>query len=216
MIKLLIFDFDGTIADSADDICNSINLFLKRYNKPTYPIDYIKPYIGLGLTNLLNEVFKADKHFLDDKQMYNNFIECYQEHFLQSLDSFDGIHQLLDKWPHKVAIVSNKMEQFLVPAVKYLKLDHHPWVKIVGRDTLEEHKPHPLPLLTCCKEAGVSPEEALMVGDGLPDMHAAKAAGIKSVAVSFGYAPIEALTGAGADFTIDHFNELLPLIDKQL
>ncbi len=214
MIKLLIFDFDGTIADSAHGICASVNEFLEKHNKPTMSLESIKPHIGLGLSQLLTGIFPGEGlSFLDQKPLYDDFIKCYENHFSQNMTTFPGFNNFLNSWEYKIAIVSNKWERFLNPSLKKLQLEQHNWVHVFGRDSLPEHKPHPLPLETCLKTAQLKPYEALMIGDGLPDMNAARAANIKSVAVEFGYGPIKALKQAGANYTLKHFDDLHKLIE---
>ena len=215
MIKLLIFDFDGTIADTATDICNAVNEFLSLYNKPNMTLEQLRPHIGLGLRQLIEDIFsELEGSFLDHENMYKDFIACYKKNFLINIQCYPGFHKFLDQWDQDIAIVSNKWEQFLIPSLEKLDLQNYNWRHVIGRDTLAEHKPHPLPLLTCLRTSNVGPHEALMIGDGLPDIRAAKAANIQSVAVEFGYAPIDALKREGADQTLRHFEDLYGLIQK--
>lgn len=212
-IKLLIFDFDGTIADSAIGICNTVNLFLKENNKSELPRDQIKSHIGLGLRNLLEEIFsELDESFLEVPDLYSRFLTLYEENYLIQLEPFPGAKSFFESWPNQLAIVSNKFSKFLRPSLEHMSLSHIDWIDVVGRDTFEEHKPHPMPLKKVMSQAGVTPEQTLMIGDGLPDMGAARAAGVRSVAVEFGYAPIERLRSAGADFVISHYSELPKLL----
>lgn len=212
-IKLLIFDFDGTIADSATGICNTVNQFLKENSKSELEPELIKAHIGLGLRPLIEEIFsELDESFLEVPHLYDRFLALYEENYLDQLQPFDGAKEFFEVWPGQQAIVSNKFDKFLRPSLDHMGLTHINWVDVVGRNTYAEHKPHPLPLEIVMKKANVSPAETLMIGDGLPDMGAAKAAGVQSVAVEFGYAPMDKLRAAGANHTLAHYKDLETLL----
>lgn len=210
MIKLVIFDFDGTIVDTAADLVNATNEFRTHYGYQALPELEIRAGIGTGLKELLyNTTQSKDEDF---SKIESHFIEIYERHHLLQAKAFDGLEEFLKNWPHKVAILSNKTERFIHSILKHLKLDEIDWVDVIGGDTFEHKKPHPLPFENLLRLANVSKEEALMVGDGEPDILGAKNAGISSVAVEYGYCSFERLMSLGAHHSIRHLSELLPLI----
>ncbi len=215
MIKLLIFDFDGTVADTAEDIVNATNELFSKYNRAPVSDNTIRDHIGLGLHHLIADIFPEiqDEPKMSEK-VSEDFIQIYEKHYLRSPKIFPGFETLLDQWQHSVAIVSNKLERFLKPTVEHLGLNRYNWIHQFGRDSLEECKPHALPLLTCCQAAGVKPEETLMIGDGLPDVGSALNAQIQCVAVDFGYSPTHRLIEAGAHHVIYSYDELPQVIAK--
>jgi phosphoglycolate phosphatase len=215
MIKMLIFDFDGTVADTADDIISATHELFEKYEREPVSGELIRDHIGLGLNQLMADIFPE---FKDDKKMAEqvgkDFISIYEQHYLKSPKIFPGLEDLLDQWQHSIAIVSNKLERFLKPTVDHLGLNRYAWTHQFGRDSLEQCKPHALPLITCCEAAGVSPEEALMIGDGLPDVGSALNAQMQCVAVDFGYSPTHRLVEAGAHHVIQSYDELPQVIAK--
>lgn len=212
MIKLVIFDFDGTIVDTAPDIITAANEFRTHYGHQALSELEIRAGIGTGLRDLLYKVMPNDE--TDWLNYENHFLEIYDRHHLVQAKTFDGLIEFLSEWPHKVAILSNKTERFIHSILAHLGLHNHNWIKVAGGDTYEHKKPHPLPFEQILNIAGVDKEQTLMVGDGEPDILGAKNAGIASVAVEYGYCSHERLMSLGAHYSIKHLNELLPLIKK--
>lgn len=212
-IQLVIFDFDGTLVDTAPDIVTATNLFLTGRDQPPLPESRIRDEIGLGLKNLLFDVFDPAQMTDEDRQeIYDEFTIIYEQNFLKSPRIFEGALDFLHAWDGRFAIVSNKRERFIRPLLKHLGLDVLDWSSIIGGDTFEVMKPHPKPFLEAMAEAGVTPEETVVVGDGQPDVDGAVAVGSRMVAVDFGYVPSDDLIARGAWARIAHYRELLPLI----
>ena len=213
--ELVIFDFDGTLVDTAPDLVTATNLWLSARGLPPESDARIRAEIGMGLRKFLMDIFPsahlsdAEKRELDDE-----FTLIYEQNFLKTPRLFDGAERFLNAWPGRVAIVSNKRARFIHPILERLEMGKYDWAQVIGGDTFEVMKPHPKPFLEAMAAAGVRPEETLIVGDGEPDIDGARALGIHSVAVSFGYAPIDKLMDLGASHRIDHYDELMPLIQS--
>lgn len=215
MIRLLIFDFDGTLVHTAPDICNAVNEFLELNDHPHLSSEEIVSHIGMGLGNLVDGVFpeaQSNPEFME--KVEKQFLEIYDRHCLKLVKPFDGAMRLLESWPHKLAIVSNKKEYYVRKVLKHLKMDHLPWSCVLGGDSKPYKKPSPQILHDAIEAAGVTPSEALMVGDGYPDVGAAKAAGIPCVAVQFGYTKHEELITCGATHSIANLLELERLVER--
>lgn len=182
---------------------------------PEVSYDLVTQLIGNGLAQLVTRLDPEVAQNLGNlKQREAEFMEVYQDIYLDDIQVFEGALQFLRAWPKKLAIVSNKHERFIRPLVMASPLREISWTAIVGGDTFEQKKPHPLPLNEVMKMAGVSPDETLMIGDGLPDVLAARAAGVRSISVGFGYAENQALRAAGAHAMIDHYGELAHQIEQ--
>lgn len=210
MIQLVIFDFDGTIVDTAPDIVAATNEFRSHYGLKVLPDEEIREGIGTGLRDLLFKVFHSEAEKMDAYEKH--FMEIYERHHLLQAKVFEGLHEFLKHWPHQVAILSNKTERFIHSLLKHLELEEAGWISVVGGDTYSEKKPHALPFEKILSQAGLKPHQALMVGDGEPDILGARNAGISSVAVEYGYCPITRLKQLGAHHCIKDLSELLPLI----
>jgi phosphoglycolate phosphatase len=146
------------------------------------------------------------------KEIEQRFLAIYHDEFLVSPQLFEGAWDFLQKWPNKVAIVSNKRMRFITPIVEHLQLNKFEWAAVVGGDSYSKMKPHPEPFLAAMAAAGVTPEETVIVGDGVPDIQGALAVGSLSVAVEFGYHPVADLMDLGAWAQIKSFAELAPLL----
>jgi phosphoglycolate phosphatase len=213
MIKLVIFDFDGTMVDTAADIISATHEFRAHYGLTDVTDHDIRMSIGTGLRDLLYKVFHSESE--ERLNLYeSHFMDIYERHHLLQAKAFEGLDEFLKNWPGKRAILSNKSERFIHSILTHLKLDRMNWVDVVGGDTYAEKKPHPLPFEKILQKAGVRPEETLMVGDGEPDIIGAINAEILPVAAAYGYAPLEKLQLLGAEHSIRHLRELLPLIES--
>ena len=209
MIKLLIFDLDGTLFDTAQGITNAFNNLLVERGEAPIDRETIVSYIGTGLKDLLVRLGEEYVTRLGDmRKLEEDFKKHYNSNFLNESQLYPGVIDFLDSWEQKLAIVSNKQEYYVRELVAQTALKKYNWEKIFGGNSLPTKKPHPQPLLEVLAHSGVKAEETLMIGDGLPDVLAARAAGVKSVAVSFGYTPISELIQSGAHATISSYKEL--------
>lgn len=132
------------------------------------------------------------------EKINHEFYELYAKNLVKKTTVYPGIHDFLSQTTYKIAIVTNKYEDLTQVTLKKLDLHRYPWIRILGADSLTEKKPHPLPLLEVMKTAGVAPTQTVMIGDGLPDIQAALAAGTHAIACEYGYCGAEALRAVGA------------------
>lgn len=216
MVRLLIFDFDGTLFDTAPGINTAINGMLRRRGLEEISLEKTTTYIGGGLVELARRLWPdlhEDPNRLDE--IIKEFRKDYSDVFLTESYLYEGVVEFLKAWPHQLAIASNKTEFFVRELVRQSTLNQFSWVKILGGDSLPKKKPHPLPLIECLKSAGLEPHEALMIGDGTPDVEAAKAAGIPCVAVGYGYTPLAKLMDLGANYSIADFAQLARVLGDE-
>lgn len=212
-IQLVIFDFDGTLVDTAPDLIRAANLFLKAEGLEELSPDRIRGEIGLGLRRFILDLYPADQR--NEKtlaRIEKEFIGIYDKEFLNAPKLFEGALDFLAEWEGRIAIVSNKRTRFIHPILKKLGLNGLDWARIIGGDTYPNMKPHPEPLLGAMAAAGVEPGETVIVGDGSPDVQGAEAVGSRCVAVEWGYENVAELMELGAWRSIASFNELYPLI----
>lgn len=211
--NLVILDFDGTIVDTAPDIVAAVNKLLTLNNLKTLDPALIVSHIGHGLKQLLIDLF--GKHLkLDaamEQKLEHQFIQIYKEECTKQVKIFAGVLEFLSQSPHAVAIVSNKQEGFIHHILQHLKLDNKPWAAIVGGDTFAHMKPNPLPFENVMKKVGVSADNTLVVGDGLPDVQGALNIGALCAAVNYGYLPAQELLNRGAHFQISSLLEIFDI-----
>lgn len=208
-IKIVIFDFDGTLVDTGPDICRATNDFLQLHGREPLSHAEITEHIGQGLTGLIQGVVPEAEHHPELlKNIEGQFSKIYDEYVLNDPRPFEGAENFLKNTPLKMAILSNKPERYIHLILKHLGWESLPWAAIVGGDTYAEKKPHPMPLMNILQKTECQPSEALMVGDGPPDVGVALATQCHLLAVSFGYSPIDELRSLGAEHWIGRFAEL--------
>jgi phosphoglycolate phosphatase len=218
--KLLIFDLDGTLIDSREDLANSINAMLKHYGKKELPHEVIASYIGDGAPMLVRRSLgdPDDENFLQDAVLY--FMSWYREHKLDNTYVYDGVKECLDAirksrdgLPLKMAVLSNKPVGPSRAIVEALGLGPY-FFQVYGGNSFHTKKPDPAGVQILLEEAGVEPEEAVIIGDSDIDVLTARNAGIYSVGVTYGLAP-HTLQDAPPDVLIDHPKELADVLGNR-
>ncbi|MES3039328.1 MAG: HAD hydrolase-like protein [Bdellovibrionota bacterium] len=212
---LLAFDLDGTLIDSAQDICNAVNKTVAHFNKPLFPDELIVAHIGEGLRKLLADLFPEAKENPAKADLLESvFLHHYEAEMLKTTTVYPGVEDFLTGFKGSIAIITNKNAGPAREVVSHLKLNRFPWVHIFGADSLAEKKPSPLPLQTVIASANAKLENSFMIGDGTPDMVSAKRAGVKSIAISFGYTQLEVLNRHNPWAVLNRYSDLHSLISN--
>ncbi|MBU6467888.1 MAG: HAD-IA family hydrolase [Betaproteobacteria bacterium] len=189
MIKGVLFDLDGTLADTAPDLARVTNLLLEQYGNPTLPLEKLRPRASQGARGLIEEGFKisASDPFFDE--LKEQFFTLYQNNLCLHTRLFDGVPALLDYLDsHHIpwGIVTNKFKRFTDPLVSQLGLAQRSGCVVSG-DTFPRPKPFPDPLLGASELLDMSPDNLAYVGDDERDMLAAQAAGMSGIIARYGY-----------------------------
>ncbi len=209
MIKLIVFDLDGTLFDTAPGIRRAVNRLMRERGEAPLPDAQIDSFIGYGIKPLVEQLDNATQNSLGPlDELIADFRRNYKLTFLEDTEPFPEIVEFLDKWPHEIAVVSNKHDDYIIELIARSPLARFHWRHVCGGNTHARPKPYALPLLAAMNAANAKPRETLMVGDGLPDIWAARNAGTFSLAVEFGYTPIEDLVKAGAHARLSRYSEL--------
>ena len=213
-IKAVLFDLDGTLLDTLSDIADSANYALGHFGYPSHPLDAYRYFVGNGVDNLVKRIVPEAARVAENLESVKRiYIERYGEHSLDKTRPYDGVPEMFSElkgMPLKLAVVSNKPEADSKFTVSRMFAPDMFDVVAGGRSGVPL-KPDPAIVLNILGGFGVSPDEAVMVGDTAVDLATAKNAGCKSVGVKWGFRPEEA-SGAEADFVITHPSELPGLI----
>lgn len=211
------FDLDGTLVDTSGDLTAAVNHVLGSVGRPLLSSETVKQHIGGGAKLMLQQGLEATGGIPDGnfKPLYREMLAYYEANVSVHSRPFDGALAVLDDLDAigvRYAVVTNKFESLAVKLLTDLNLAHRMGC-ILGADTLgkENAKPSGAPIFEMMRRCGGG--QAAYVGDSIYDVMAAKNAGVPSIAVSFGFlhAPVEDL---GADAVIDHFDELIPTLQR--
>ena len=208
-IKLILFDLDGTLVDTSKDITTALNFALKQYGIKELSVQETIKMVGEGITRLIEKILGDKKIHMRD-EIIRRFIEYYSEHLSDYSREYPYVRETLEQLSgYKKAVISNKRESLSVELLE--KLDLLKYFNLVaGSDTTSEKKPSPVPIFHIMEKLDTRPYESMIVGDSSFDIEAGKKAGIKTVAVTYGYRERHYLQGA--DYMIDSLKDLASLI----
>jgi phosphoglycolate phosphatase len=209
------FDLDGTLLDTLDDLADSMNRALRRFELPEHPVDAYRHFVGNGLTVLVQRTAPAAA---DDEQLTADLIatmrEEYGKRWAEKTRPYDGIPAMLDALAAKgvpMAILSNKPHDFTQLCVAEL-LPHWKFARVWGVSDEVAAKPDPAGARRLAEELSVPLDEFLYVGDTNTDMETAAAAGMFPLGVLWGFRDADELLAHGAKKLITHPSELLELL----
>ena len=211
--QTIAFDLDGTIVDTAPDLAAALNHTLEQVGRPPLPLAAVRTMIGHGTRALLRNGLSATGT-ADDAQVeasYPVLMRFYADHICDHGQPYPQVEAAFDALAAaglNLALCTNKPEAMTRLLIEALGWQER-FASVVSGDTMAVCKPDPAPLRLAIEQAGGG--SAVFVGDSITDVETARAAGIFSIVVSFGFAdrPARAL---GADRVIDHFDELLPAL----
>jgi phosphoglycolate phosphatase len=189
MIQAVLFDLDGTFADTAPDLAYALNHMRGSRGLPPLPLATTRPVTSLGARGMLNAGFGIGPDHPNYGAMRDEFLRVYEENIYRESRLFPGMPEFLEALEARKlswGIVTNKAEHLARRLLGEMGLAPRA-ACIIGGDTTPRLKPHPDSLLAACKEIGLDVEACIYVGDDQRDIEAAHAAGMKAVAVRWGY-----------------------------
>ncbi|MBO0346097.1 phosphoglycolate phosphatase [Roseibium sp. CAU 1637] len=214
---VIIFDLDGTLVSSMDDLVVTLNVILTEEGHQAIPPESVQTMIGHGAKVLLQRGLEANGvAWTEDSiaPMYGNFLAHYEAHIADHTRPFPGVVACLERLKargFRLAVCTNKVERLTMPLLAALDLTRH-FDAIVGGDSFDKPKPDAAPVLGAIERSGGTKAGSVMVGDSVTDIDAARAAGIPVVAVDFGYTPVP-VNELNPDRVISHFDALEAALD---
>ena len=206
-IDMVMFDLDGTLADTGQDLADAVNHTRAHFDLEPLPEELVFTHVGRGVEHLLRHSLPEDSadHF---QEVMRVFLVRYESHLLDTTVLYPGVHEVLDYFRDKRrVVVSNKMHRLTVAVVRGLGVEKQ-FDAILGGDSAAEKKPHPAPIHDVLNRFRILPTHALIVGDGDTDVEAGRRAGIVTCGVTYGLGSKERLVAAEPDLIIDDLTEL--------
>ena len=211
--KAVIFDLDGTLLNTIDDLGDSVNYMLSQFGYPTFSIEEYKYKVGNGMRKLMQRSLPEGKNSESDiDKAMEIFMPYYAEHKMDKTAPYDGITELLEELKKrgiKTAVVTNKAHSAAKPLIDevFPKL----FDEVTGQKDGVPTKPDPAAVFNTMESLGVSKDECIFIGDSSVDMQTAKNSGAYAVGVLWGFRKADELIENGADKLISEPKELLEL-----
>ena len=218
MTRIVVFDLDGTLVDTAPDLISALNHVLEREGLPPVPLKSARNMIGAGARKLIERGLEVDGRAVsvaDIDRLTRDFIDYYAEHIADASRPFDGLEAALDDLQaqgYRFAVCTNKLEWLSKRLLDALGLSPR-FAAICGADTFGVSKPDPAILQQTVARAGAQLSGAIMVGDAGPDVGVARRAGIPVIGVEFGYTDVP-IAELKPDRLIGHFSDLPAAVDS--
>lgn len=211
--QVCIFDLDGTLLDTLQDLANSANAALKAVGLPPRSIDEVRQFVGNGVRMLMRRAVPAGTDDVVYEKAYAQFLDVYAREKSHYTCPYPGIQetvQALEACGVRCAVLSNKNDD----AVAALCVQYFPGLFEWTQGMREEFRPKPAPdaLFAICKRLNVALDHVVYIGDSEVDVQTAQAAGVRLIAVTWGFRSREKLLAAGAETFIDHPEELLSIL----
>lgn len=218
--KLMIFDLDGTLVDTAADLTDALNVSLANQGFPRADAAAARTWIGHGARQMIRNALEQLNLSQDDNRvaaMFKDFLTHYEANISRHSRPYPSLIDaldVLDRAGWSFAVCSNKQEQYCRQLLDELGMSNR-FLVIAGGDTFPVSKPHADHLLCTIETARGVRDRSIMVGDASTDIEAARAAGLPVIGVTFGYSPVP-MSQLAPDVLLDHYSDLTPMLAESL
>lgn len=218
--QMILIDVDGTLVDSVPDLTFCVDEMMKALGQAPQGEARVRNWVGNGVERLVRRALIGQLDGEPDEALYQKaapiFLDLYAENTSKRSLLYPGVLEALDYFKsagYKLGCVTNKAAQFTLPLLRDLGIAND-FAIIVSGDTLPQKKPDPAPLLHAAKFFEVAPEHALMIGDSVSDVKAARAAGFQIACMSYGYNHGINIRDSNPDAVVDAMIDLKPLLES--
>lgn len=214
-MKLIIFDLDGTLLNTIDDLTDAVNYALWEYGFAPRSVDECRQFVGNGVAKLMERALPDHVRTPENlERMCKLFFSYYDEHLWDKTRPYAGMKSILAALQArgiKLAVASNKYQSATERLIEHF-FPQIPFAAVLGQRENVPAKPHPQIVQDILAAAGETPEHVLYIGDSDVDMQTAHNAGVKACAATWGFKPREVLAACGPDYLIDTPQELVNLV----
>ena len=221
--KVILFDLDGTLVDSAPDLALAVNHMLETLQRKPFHADTIRSWVGNGAQTLVKRGLSGSSDIEDNidpalfEQALKIFLDFYAQNLCVTTVTYPNVSSTLKSLKengYRLALVTNKPYDFIDPLLEGLALTDL-FELCLGGDSLAKKKPDPMPLLHVCEQLGVNVSECVMVGDSKNDILAAGAANMHSIGVTYGYNYNEHISHYEPNHVVENIGEIIALIGER-
>ncbi len=206
-VDLLIFDLDGTLIDSKDDIAYCFNQTLRDFGREPMPLGALLPYIGVGVRALFYKLFESENHEIL-QEVLSVFYDYYLQNLTQRTTLYPGVMDVIDYYASKKKVIlTNKLQHLADRVVDDFNLRTH-FLGVYGREAFSTHKPSPEPILKICNIHAIEPQRSVMIGDTSIDIQAGRSANALTAGVLYGYGECSELKDGGAHYLLREIGDL--------
>lgn len=212
-MKLVIFDLDGTLVDSVQDLSDAVNAARAHMGLPALPYETVASYVGNGAPVLMRRALGPNASEAEVEEALAYFLGYYREHMLDHTRPYPGVVECLEQLQARgvrMAVLTNKPERFSRDMCAGLGFGDY-FFQVYGGNSFEQKKPDPIGIHTLIKECGATPAQTWMVGDSSTDILTARNAGVQAIGVTYGISP-ESLKDAPPDLLLDSLASLPAVI----
>jgi phosphoglycolate phosphatase len=218
--EMILIDVDGTLVDSVPDLAYCVDTMMTELGRAPHGEALVREWVGNGVERLVSRALvgqlNGEPADADFERAYPLFLDLYAENTSKRSCLYPGVREGLDQLKsgdYRIGCVTNKAAQFTEPLLKDLGV-YDDFSIVISGDTLSKKKPDPAPLLHAAEFFACDPANALMIGDSVSDVAAARAAGFQIVCMSYGYNHGVDIREAAPDAVVDSFVEVPPLLVK--
>ena len=192
-VKMVMIDLDGTLIDSVPDLATAANRMLADLKRPAWDMAHYRAWIGNGVPRFVKRALTGEMQAEPEDKLNEQALALFRMHYAAAVSDlsrpYPGVVPALERLKAQgfsLACITNKAEAFTLPLLRNLDLYEY-FQLVLSGDSLPKQKPDPLPLLHACKHFGIDSSHGVLVGDSSNDVHAARAAGMPVICVTYGY-----------------------------
>lgn len=217
-VKMVMIDLDGTLIDTVPDLAAAANRMLADLGRPAWGMEHYRAWIGNGVPRFVKRALTGEMQAEPDAHLFEQALVFFRKHYGEAVSDlskpYPGVIEALERLSaqgYSLACITNKAEAFTLPLLK--NLDLHKYFKLVlSGDSLPKQKPDPLPLQHACRHFGIDTAHGVLVGDSSNDVHAARAAGMPVICVTYGYNHGHDIRQSLPDAVVDSLMEVPPYL----